>query len=327
MSASGRCSDNVDLNQFIFKATSQIPKGMVSTYGDIAKALGDVRASRAVGTVLANNPRPIVVPCHRVVYSDGRTGWYDGKGKGAERKIELLRGEGVRISEGAVEDFEKRRFADFKIPRILENLKKEQEGMRARVVERDDYGELRFVAGLDVSYSLTEAFGSMVIFDLRKMKKVEERTARCETNFPYIPGYLGYRETPIAKKLIVGNEDMVYLIDGQGALHPRGFGVACQIGVCLDVPTIGAAKSLLCGTVAEDEGEKARVLVDGGVRGYELRKRHRKKVYVSVGNRISLGTATDLCSQLMVNGVPEPQRQAHILATSERKKHCAGDTE
>ena len=88
----------MDLIRLIFEATAQIPTGMVSTYGDIAKALGDVRAARAVGTVLASDiSRPIVVPCHRVVYGDGRTGWYAGHGKGAERKIELLGSEGVKI--------------------------------------------------------------------------------------------------------------------------------------------------------------------------------------------------------------------------------------
>jgi len=304
------CND-VDLNRLIFEATSQIPEGMVSTYGDIAKGLGDVRASRAVGTVLAKNPRPIVVPCHRVVYGDGRTGWYDGHGKGANRKMELLRSEGVTIVDGRVEDFERVRFKDFKIPAILKDLAEEQERLQGQIIEKDDFSGPDHVVGLDVAYEGTIGHASKVKMRLRDLKVVEERDFSAEAMFPYIPSYLSYRELPLLRHLIDSDDRTIYLIDGQGRLHPRGFGIACQVGVCLDVPTIGAAKSLLQGEV-EGEGQRVPIRLNGRSIGYRLHPKGRTKTYVSVGNRVSLETAVDICARLMIKGVPEPLRLAHL---------------
>jgi deoxyribonuclease V len=316
------CND-VDLNRSIFDATSQIPKGMVSTYGDIAKGLGDVRASRAVGTVLAKNPRPIVVPCHRVVYGDGRTGWYDGHGKGASRKMELLRSEGVKIVDGTVEDFERVRFKNFKIPSILKDLAEEQERLQSQVVETDDYSGPDYVVGLDVAYEGTVGHASMVKMRLRDLKVVEERDFSAEAVFPYIPSYLSYRELPLLRHLIDGEDSTIYLIDGQGRLHPRGFGIACQVGVCMDVPTIGAAKSLLQGKV-EGEGRRVPVSLNGRTIGYQLHPKGRTKTFVSVGNRISLESAVDICDGLMIKGVPEPLRLAHMRCGEMARKAKKG---
>ena len=312
MCASATCSEDVDLNRLIFEAGSQIPKGMVSTYGDIARALGDVRASRAVGTVLASNfSRPIAVPCHRVVYGDGRTGWYAGHGKGAERKVELLRSEGVKVVDGRVEDFERVRLSAFTIPPVLKDLAAEQEGMQDLVVESDDFSGPEHVVGLDVAYEGTVGHASMVKVRLRDLKVVEERDFSAETMFPYIPSYLSYREMPLLRHLIDGDKGTIYLIDGQGRLHPRGFGIACHVGVRLDVPTIGAAKSLLQGTV-EGGGHRSPVHLNGRAVGYHLHPKGRTRTYVSVGNRVSLETAVNICDRLMIKGVPEPLRLAHI---------------
>ncbi len=323
MCASVACSEDVDLNRLIFEATSQIPRGMVSTYGDIAKGLGDVRASRAVGTVLAKNPRPIVVPCHRVVYGDGRTGWYDGHGKGAERKTELLRSEGVEVVDSRVEDFERVRFKDFDVPSILKDLTEEQERLRGLVTESDDFSGPEYVAGLDVAYEGTVGHASMVKLRLRDLKVVEERDFSAETMFPYIPSYLSYRELPLLRHLIDDDGGTIYLIDGQGRLHPRGFGIACQVGVCLDVPTIGAAKSLLQGKV-DGDGRRAPVRLNGRAIGYQLHPKGRTRTYVSVGNRISLETAVDICDGLMIKGVPEPLRLAHMRCSEIARKAGKG---
>ncbi len=313
------CNEDVDLNRMILEATAQIPKGMVSTYGDIAKALGDVRAARAVGTVLAKNPRPFIVPCHRVVYGDGRTGWYDGHGKGADRKMELLRSESLEIVDGRVEDFERVRFSAFNIPSILKDLIEEQKRLQALVVEKDDFSDLEFVAGLDVAYDGVIGYASIVKMRLGDLKVVEERDFSAEVKFPYIPSYLGNRELPLLRHLIQRDEGTVCLIDGQGRLHPRGFGIACQVGVCLSVPTIGAAKSLLLGNV-EGDGRRAPIRLSGRLIGYQLHPEGRTRTYVSVGNRISLETATSICDGLMINGVPEPLRLAHIRCEEFAKK-------
>jgi len=313
----------VDLNSLIFEATSQIPQGMVSTYGDIARALGDVRASRAVGTVLAKNPSPIVVPCHRVVFGDGRTGWYSGKGKGAERKKELLCSEGVRVADGRVEDFELVHFKAFKVPSVLLELAEEQERLRALVSESDDFSGPDYVAGLDVAYKGIIGYSSLVKMRLRDLKVVEVRDYVAEAKFPYIPSFLSYREMPLLRPLIGDDERTVYLIDGQGRLHPRSFGIACHVGVCLAVPTVGAAKSLLQGKV-EGEGRRAPVILNDNPAGYRLHPDGRTETYVSVGHRVSLETAADLCERLMIKGVPEPLRLAHMRCGEMARKAKEG---
>ena len=97
-----------------YSMTSRIPKGRVSTYGAIARAIGREGASRAVGGVLRSNPHPIVVPCHRVVHSDGRIGGYGGS-SGSGRKIRLLASEGVKVRDGVVQDFQRVLFDDFSL--------------------------------------------------------------------------------------------------------------------------------------------------------------------------------------------------------------------
>ena len=98
----------------VYSKTSKIPKGRVSTYGAIARAIGREGASRAVGGILRANPRPIVVPCHRVVHSDGRIGGYGGS-LGSGRKIRLLASEGVKVRDGMVQDFENVLFDEFSL--------------------------------------------------------------------------------------------------------------------------------------------------------------------------------------------------------------------
>ena len=142
----------LDIPSLVYNATAQIPKGMVSTYGDIADALGDRIAARAVGEILSHNPMPIAVPCHRVVYSSGMVGWYIGFGNNSERKVELLRSEGIEIKNGKIVDLPRVRFTRFDIPPILKWLKVQQDSIGGQVIDHD-IKEFQFVAGMDVSYS------------------------------------------------------------------------------------------------------------------------------------------------------------------------------
>jgi deoxyribonuclease V len=312
------CWTEPDITRLVYEATAQIPRGMVSTYGDIAAALGDPVAARAVGEILSKNPTPIVVPCHRVVYSTGRTGWYGGHGQGAERKLELLRAEGVEVEDGTVVDLPRRRFTGFRIPPVLQELKAEQDAVRERIVEEDRFGELGRVAGLDISYAGERAFAAMTVYDWSSGELIEERTAESVVRFPYIPTYLSYREIPALRPLMRGEKELVFLTDGQGVLHPRGAGIASHLGVCLDVPTIGAAKSSLVGQVREVRPGEGDILVDGRVRGHWLGC-GKKGTYVSVGHRISLGTATEVCRRFLEKGIPRPLRRAHDLANETRR--------
>lgn len=306
-----------DVASLVYRATSQIPRGMVSTYGDIAKALGDVRASRAVGEILSKNPTPIVVPCHRVVYSNGKVGWYGGKGKNSDKKIALLESEGVKIKDGKIEDFSSIRFSNFDLPNVLKQLQDEQDQIRRLVIEGDDFETLEYAVGLDVSYLGERAFGVAAVYSLENHELVEVKKIECSVKFPYIPTYLSYREAPVFSRL-TDVKNAVYLIDGQGLLHPR-VGIASHLGVVCNVPTVGAAKSLLYGHVEKPESDKSEITINGKLSGIVL-KEGSSSTYVSVGHRVSLNTATELCTRFLCRGIPLPLRTAHNEATLARKR-------
>ncbi len=296
----------------IYEAVRQIPAGKVSTFGAIARALGDVKAARAVGEVLSHC-NGTDIPTHRIVFADGAVG-------GGPDSIAALQAEGLHLRSGIVSDFGQRTFDDFVLDPILARLNRTQLEEKGSVIETDDFGELRFLAGLDVAYSGDLGHAALVVMDHDGKEVLEERTSSCISRFPYIPGYLGIRELPLLKKLVRRRKDIVYLIDGQGRLHPRGFGIACQVGVELDVPTVGAAKSLLVGRVAGGRKAREAIELDGRTTGYALGT-GKKRTYVSVGHRVSLKTATMICERTMFHHVPEPLRLAHLKANEERRKH------
>ncbi|MBI0583002.1 MAG: endonuclease V [Methanomassiliicoccus sp.] len=302
------CPEDLDLAPFIVQAAERIPKGWVATFGDIAAALGDRLAARAVGEVLSGELPP-GVPAHRVVYSDGRTGRSHG---GADADV-LLRSEGVEVEKDRVADLDARRFTDLRIEPVLKTLREEQERVRELIVERDDLDELGRIAGLDIAYSGHRAFAAVTVYDAVSGELVEERVAESVVRFPYIPTYLTFRELPALRPLIRSGDGTVYLVDGHGVLHPRGVGVASHLGVCLDVPTVGAAKSALTGRTGDEKEGKVPVSIDGQVRGYRL-GRGRSVTFVSVGHRVSLGTAVEVCERFLDRGIPLPLRRAHDLA-------------
>lgn len=316
MSLSVKCSEGVNLIGLMLDAVRRVPPGRVATYGDMARALGDVRAARAVAEVLSSSEGSDI-PRHRVVDANGRIGSWQVR-PGSSSTAQRLKGEGLIVRNGKVSNLDHVKFTDFGIDPVLIGLRNEQESLRSHVIESDDFGASDIIAGIDVSYVKTMASVALVRMELQSLEPIETRYAVGPVSFPYIPGYLGYRELPLVRKVYRQGDGDIILIDGQGVLHPRGFGIASQIGVCLDAVTIGAAKSRLVGVV-DDVGTRAPVLVNGEVRGIRLKPKGRKEVFVSVGHRVSLKTACAICEKLMINGVPEPLRLAHILATRQRK--------
>ncbi len=277
----------------------QIPEGRVSTYGALAEAMGDRRAARAVGAELSANPTPPDPPCHRVVYADGAIGWYGGKGRGAEEKERLLRSEGVEVSQGRV-DLSRHLFSGFRCRPFLEEMREEQGAVAAAVTELG--GEPSVVSAMDVSYQGDEAFAARVDFHLGSGEETGHRLYRRRVDMPYIPGYLAYREAPALLPLMV-DDGRLHLVDGQGALHPRGAGIACHLGA-RGYSCAGAAKSLLCGELSGDS-----VLVEGVEKG-----RRAGRYYVSVGSNIELDQACGALERLLGLGI-DPCRRAHRLAT------------
>lgn len=183
---------------------------------------------------------------------------------------------------------------------------------RKVVAAKDDFGEISSICGVDVAYrgSSNAAYCSAVIMDKNMQQLVESVDVQTIVKYPYVPGLLMLREAePIfyTLKLLKNSYDLL-LIDGHGLLHPRRCGLACYIGVSLDKPTIGVAKSRLCGTVRPD----GFVELDGEILGYAI----SKKLYISVGHRVTLKTAITLVKE---HGI-EPLRLADINSRKNKKK-------
>ncbi len=311
----------MDFAEYFYTLVKQIPLGRVSTYGALARALGDIRASRAVGRMLNQNPYAPVVPCHRVVMGDGKLG---GFGAGIPEKIKRLAKEGVYVSDERVVDFEDIFFDDFLSDYPLSELREEQKELISKVVLKDAFSSIDTVGGIDVAYN-TKGYGASVVLDYKEQKIVRKITATSEVDIPYIPTYLAFRELPVIEKMLkkMKKKPTVSLIDGNGVLHPFGLGIASHVGVKLGIPTIGVAKSLLCGELNKkdlDVGQHSEVVMEGNIIGYALcsSPRAKKPIFISPGHMVSFETALDVVKNLCKYKVPEPIREAHVLATNKR---------
>lgn len=192
--------------------------------------------------------------------------------------------------------------------------------LRGRVLETDLTSLVRYVAGADVSYDRRSPvlFAAVVVMNLENGATVEVSGVRAEASFPYVPGYLSFREVPPLVEAFARlrqRPDLLFC-DGQGRAHPRRFGLACHLGVLLDIPTIGCAKNRLVGTHREPgvrRGRHTRLVHDGELIGEVVRTReHVKPVYVSIGHRITLPGARQWTLRLARRfRIPEPIRLAH----------------
>jgi len=182
-----------------------------------------------------------------------------------------------------------------------------------------------YVAGVDLAYLEDTSVCAVVVLDASTLSQVEVQVAHVQTRFPYIPTLLSFREIPPAYSAIkkLHSEPDVFMVDGQGFAHPYGLGFASHLGLILDKPTIGVAKSLLCGRVEQSaEGGWAPLIYKGKVIGAEVvTKQGTKPVYVSVGHRLSLNRATEVVLECTGKyRLPEPIRRAHITAGEEKRK-------
>lgn len=186
----------------------------------------------------------------------------------------------------------------------------------------------RRVAGADVSCSRgsQELFAAIVVLDSRSLELLEVVRARGPALFPYVPGLLSFREIPPlleAASRLRTRPDLL-LCDGQGLAHPRRFGLACHLGLLLDLPTVGCAKTRLVGEHREPgplRGHHARLTDRGELIGSVLRTRDRvKPVFVSPGHRVGLEQARRLTLSLCRGyRLPEPIRAAHAESNRARR--------
>ncbi|MXZ12936.1 MAG: endonuclease V [Candidatus Dadabacteria bacterium] len=207
-----------------------------------------------------------------------------------------------------------------------------QSELSQRVVRTTSPKPINTIAGADIAICVKEKklVCGIILFSYPELEEIERVWTVSDEVFPYIPGLLGFREAPgVIRTFGKLRErcDMI-MIDGHGLAHPRGFGLACHVGVLLDIPAIGVAKKCLYGTFVEPglkKGEKA--LIRGKNReivGAALRTRDRvKPVFVSVGNRTDLDTAVKIaleCSRGL--RIPEPTRLADKYVGLLKKQAC-----
>lgn len=202
----------------------------------------------------------------------------------------------------------------------------------AEAAEREDrIGPVRVVAGADTSMKWRDSRGpihaAIAPMTWPDMEPLPAAGATLIPPFPYVSGYLGFRESPALVEAWgrLDDEPDLLLVDGQGVAHPRRCGIATHIGVLLDVPTIGCAKTILCGTMAgeleEAAGSRAPLIDRGEVVAMALRTRPRAKpIYVSTGHRVSLETAVEWVLKLCDGRrLPVPIRMAHDAANEVRR--------
>ncbi len=202
-----------------------------------------------------------------------------------------------------------------------------QNQLRSEVVLTDDFGPVRTVAGVDAGFEDegTTTRAAIVVLDFPALSVVERVLARRPTTFPYIPGFLSFREIPAvlaALELLQSTPDLL-LCDGMGILHPRRFGIASHLGVLTNLPTIGVGKSPFIGShrpVPDERGAWEPIRDRGEIIGAALRTRvGTKPLYISPGHRISLASAIDYVLRCTPRyRLPETTRQADHLASHEK---------
>ena len=192
-----------------------------------------------------------------------------------------------------------------------------QQQITPLVVRRDLLGPLRTVAGADIALTEKTGYAAFIVYSFPELQEVERVWSTGELKFPYVPGLLAFREIPLllqAFEKLRCRPDLI-LADAHGWAHPRRAGMACHLGIVLDIPTIGAAKSVLVGEYEMPALARGSVsaLCDGGEKiGVALRSRSGvRPIFVSCGHRVSLRTAVRL-TLACCDGyrIPKPLREA-----------------
>jgi deoxyribonuclease V len=209
-----------------------------------------------------------------------------------------------------------------------------QQTLRSRLVTEPPAGFApRLVAGADVSMERFKHYGyaAIVVIDLQTLETVDEAAAAAELRFPYVPGYLSFRELPPLQtcwNALRVRPDLV-IFDGHGYAHPRRFGLACHGGVLWDVPSIGCAKNPFIGThgpLGNERGATAPIVHEDETVGMVVRTRTgTKPLYVSAGHRMDLPTAVEMVLRLTPKyRQPETTRLAHGRVNELRRADKSG---
>lgn len=267
-----------DFYDALLRILSQIPEKSKSTLRDIALSLGDVKAIPAIREALE------------------------------KEEYRVFKGKIVEAGES------KELFKGFKTDYPLKKLAALQEDMSRRVCETDCFESSELIAGVDVSYRGDFAYAASVVLDSR-FEVLDKAVLETRVHFPYIPGYLAFREAEPIKAVLKPLQDFdILIVNGHGVAHPRSFGLASHVGIELDKPTIGVAKRLLIGRRVSDN--ESAIEYRRRVIAASINRQGFKPIYVSVGNKISLESALRIVKGALLTGLPEPLRISHHLAIS-----------
>jgi len=310
----------LDMAQWVDILLQGIPRGRAVTFGALATALGAPRGARAIGELISSGS--LKGPFHRIVFADRTVPPPSAEVLGGEMGL-VSTGGRLKVPEGTLAG-----------PLAVEappfvSLARVQTSM-ARFVKEEEMGEVRTVAGLDISTSSDVSVAAMSCMDLsgRDIGRIGLKGAR---PMPYVGGFLFYCEAPLLMDLMdrafhkgLLDREALIVLDGNGTIHPRRMGIACQIGAAMDLRTCGAAKKLLTGRIGDwkadqNAGRYAPVMDEDEVIGYALMNGRRSKVYVSRGHRTNNEDVRTIVSRLRVHNVPEPTRRAHMLSNELRR--------
>ena len=200
---------------------------------------------------------------------------------------------------------------------LTQYLAKIQLDLSKKIIMEDCFEDIKKIAGVDISFTRNNcAIAAAVIIDYNTFSVLEEKFLKVELVFPYISGFLGFREADgmISVLKMLENDFEILMVNGHGVMHPRCFGLASHVGLLMDMPTIGVAKGLI--------GSKFKMFDSSfktiELNGIQVGACDRQKC-VSIGHKISLKTALKIVKYTSVFKMPEPIRKAHILATKEMK--------
>ncbi len=296
----------------------QVPAGRVTTFKALAGALGDPEVARFVGMWLAG-PAGASLPSHRVVYASGEV----ARGRFADQSpnISRLIEEEVRVAGTRVVPLSAYFFWDFQTDRPLERLRAEQEAL-VDEVRQEPLHSPQLVGGVDIGYRDDWAVAVCALCSSDGQLEDYVWVER-EVRFPYISGYLAWRELPAYLALweevrALDRVPDVLLVDGNGILHPRRLGIASHLGLLVDVPTVGVAKRPLCGefnTAGMTVGEWRPVVLAGETVAAALRTGRNRTLFISPGHRVDLASSLDIVgAQVQTSAQPLAIRWAHDLA-------------
>jgi deoxyribonuclease V len=213
-------------------------------------------------------------------------------------------------------------FSEFRGRRLLEELGGHQEERGKRVIITSLIEGEGLIAGVDASYEGDTAYAACVVMN-RDMEIVDSATTIVDVRFPYVPGYLSFREAPGLLQAVskVSGFD-VLMVNGHGMAHPRGCGLASWVGLTVNKPTIGVAKRPLVGEVGKIRGVLTPLIFKGGTVGAKMKRKEGATIYVSVGHRIDLKSSVRIIRANWTRGrLPEPLRAAHDEAQAVKKRH------